>query len=256
MEKRVLFVGANGFSVIMNALRDTLTKNNYVVDFVKMNVDEICKVKQKPNMVLIYTGDEKENNSEAVVYLKDFCIEHEVKVALVGHPDEIVAVKSDLSDSIVWEVFERPFDANALVKVLDLEIERQQIELQKKHILVVDDSEIQLRLIKSWLSEKYIISTANSATQAISFLMKETVDLILLDYEMPVCSGPQFLEMIHSEASTSSIPVIFLTAMGDINSVKSVLALKPAGYLLKTMAPDEIKKNIDDFFEKRKAKQV
>lgn len=79
-------------------------------------------------------------------------------------------------------------------------------------------------------------------------------DLILLDYEMPVCSGQQFLEMIRAEVSTSMIPVIFLTAKGDKESVKSVLALKPAGYLLKTMAAEQIVESIDNFFEKNKAK--
>lgn len=71
---------------------------------------------------------------------------------------------------------------------------------------------------------------------------------------MPVCSGQQFLEMIRAEVSTSMIPVIFLTVKGDKESVKSVLALKPAGYLLKTMAAEQIVESIDNFFEKNKAK--
>ena len=95
---------------------------------------------------------------------------------------------------------------------------------------------------------------ASSAAMAISFLATNKPDLILLDYEMPVCSGPQFLEMIRAEISTSRIPVIFLTAKGDKESVKSVLALKPAGYLLKTMNAEQIVENIDNFFEKNKVK--
>lgn len=71
---------------------------------------------------------------------------------------------------------------------------------------------------------------------------------------MPVCSGQQFLEMIRAEVSTSMIPVIFLTAKGDKESVKSVLALKPAGYLLKTMAAEQIVESIDNFFEKTRPK--
>ena len=71
---------------------------------------------------------------------------------------------------------------------------------------------------------------------------------------MLVCSGQQFLEMIRAEVSTSMIPVIFLTAKGDKESVKSVLALKPAGYLLKTMAAEQIVESIDNFFEKTRPK--
>ena len=65
-------------------------------------------------------------------------------------------------------------------------------------------------------------------------------DLILLDYEMPVTSGPQVLEMIRSETKVDSIPVIFLTGKGDRESVMKVLALKPDGYLLKSAAPGEL----------------
>ena len=77
-------------------------------------------------------------------------------------------------------------------------------------------------------------------------------DLVLLDYEMPVCDGRQALEMIRSEETTAGIPVMFLTGRGDRESVKKVMDLKPEGYLLKTMPEESIKKMIDDFFEKRK----
>ena len=58
--------------------------------------------------------------------------------------------------------------------------------------------------------------------------------------------------MIRAEKSWADIPVIFLTGRGDAESVKNVMSLKPAGYMLKTMKPDEIKKVIDGFFEARK----
>ena len=59
--------------------------------------------------------------------------------------------------------------------------------------------------------------------------------------------------MIRSEAEFADIPVIFLTSKGDKESVMKVMELKPDGYLLKTMPPEQIKKSVDDFFERRKA---
>lgn len=81
-------------------------------------------------------------------------------------------------------------------------------------------------------------------------------DLILLDYEMPVISGPQVLEMIRSETKVDSIPVIFLTGKGDRESVMKVLELKPDGYLLKTTDKAALLKSLEDFFEKRKYEQL
>ncbi len=80
--------------------------------------------------------------------------------------------------------------------------------------------------------------------------------MILLDYEMPVTSGPQVLEMIRSETKTDTIPVIFLTGKGDRESVMKVVALKPDGYLLKSTDKATLLKSLEEFFEKRKYEQL
>ena len=110
-----------------------------------------------------------------------------------------------------------------------------------------------LSTIKGWLDEKYRVTPVNSALNAISFLSKERPDLILLDYEMPACSGPQFLEMLRNDPNCSNIPVIFLTGRDDANSVRSVLSLKPAGYLLKSLPKEKIVSEIDNFFAREQA---
>ncbi len=79
-------------------------------------------------------------------------------------------------------------------------------------------------------------------------------DLILLDYEMPITTGPQVLEMIRSNDSTADIPVMFLTGKGDKESVLRVLSLKPAGYILKTVDRTELRGNISKFFAMQKSK--
>jgi CheY-like chemotaxis protein len=88
----------------------------------------------------------------------------------------------------------------------------------------------------------------NSGLQAIKFLGKNKVDLILLDHEMPVTSGPQVLEMLRSDEETKSIPVMFLTGKSDKNSVMEVVALKPEGYFLKTIEKEELLEKLQEFF--------
>jgi CheY-like chemotaxis protein len=77
------------------------------------------------------------------------------------------------------------------------------------------------------------------------------VDLILLDYEMPVTDGPQVLEMLRADPDTKDIPVIFLTGKGDKESVMSVVSLKPDGYFLKTMGKKDLLEKIKVFFVSR-----
>ncbi len=78
----------------------------------------------------------------------------------------------------------------------------------------------------------------------------------MLDYEMPITSGPQVMEMIRSEPNSEGIPIIFLTGKSDKESVMSVMALKPQGYMLKSMPKEEILKTIDNFFKTRKWKNI
>ena len=88
---------------------------------------------------------------------------------------------------------------------------------------------------------------------AIKYLSTNRPDLVLLDYEMPIVDGKQVLEMIRSETEFADIPVMFLISKGDKESVMQVMSLKPDGYLLKTMPPEEIKQSVHAFFERKKA---
>ena len=134
-------------------------------------------------------------------------------------------------------------------------VEAEDERLQKKKILLVDDDGTMLRTLKSWLETHYQVFMVNSGMAAITFLAKNEIDLILLDYEMPITTGPQVLEMLRSEENTAKIPVMFLTNKGDKESVMNVLGLKPEKYLLKTMSKSALLGQIDEFFEKEKAKQ-
>ena len=66
------------------------------------------------------------------------------------------------------------------------------------------------------------------------------MDLILLDYEMPVVDGPQVFQMLRQEPATRNIPVIFLTGVGTREGVERVMALKPDGYVLKSTTKSKL----------------
>lgn len=121
----------------------------------------------------------------------------------------------------------------------------------KKRILVVDDSEFMRGRIAQLLEDNYEIAEADSSMSAIKKLVLSRPDLILLDYEMPVCDGKQALEMIRADKDMADIPVIFLTGRRDKKTVHDVMGLKPKGYLLKDMPDEDIKKSIDSFFDKK-----
>ena len=111
-------------------------------------------------------------------------------------------------------------------------------------------------MMKGWLDDEYRVTIVTSGTQALMYIADNRPDLILLDYEMPVISGPQVLEMIRSETKVDNIPVMFLTGKGDRESVLKVLALKPDGYLLKSLNREQILDSLIEFFEKKHAEEL
>ena len=143
---------------------------------------------------------------------------------------------------------------NAMDEVEKYLMKREkQEESSKPKILVVDDSLTIREAMKHLLKEDYEVALAESGVAAIRTITLNQPDLILLDYEMPVVDGKQTLEMLRSEKVFADIPVIFLTGRRDTQTMIQVMPLKPAGYLLKNSKPADIKKEIDHFFEKRKA---
>lgn len=121
-------------------------------------------------------------------------------------------------------------------------------QVEKKKIMLVDDDAMMLRNMNQILKGKYDVSMAPSGILAMTLLGKGIPDLILLDYEMPICDGPQTLAMIRGEEAYKDIPVIFLTGVNDKERIVKVLEYKPQGYLLKSLPSEEIVEKIDAFF--------
>ena len=126
--------------------------------------------------------------------------------------------------------------------------EEQQAADTRPKVLVVDDSMTIRQAMKGLLEDEYQVQLAESGVAAIRTISLDRPDLVLLDYEMPVCDGRQTLEMLRSEPSFADLPVIFLTGRSDPEVVRALLSLKPAGYLLKYLKPAEIKEKIEGFF--------
>lgn len=103
----------------------------------------------------------------------------------------------------------------------------------RRRILVIDDATIVHKTIKGYLDTEYEVATAISGKVALRFLQSKEVSLILLDYEMPEMDGPAVLNELRRDPYLAQIPVVFLTGINDVEKIKSALALKPQGYLLK-----------------------
>ena len=235
-------------SFMMSSLVSQLEAQSHKVHHAAGTPNDIGKIKEEICLILL---NAEEMDMEGLIYLKDKAIEENIPIFVIGDINELKEIKRTIPEQFIKKEFLRPINLKDIVEVTDKYI-RQEAGNLKKKILVVDDSGAMLRNVKEWLQDKYQVIVASSGAMAIKYLAMNRPDLILLDYEMPVCDGKQVLEMIRAESEFSNVPVIFLTGKNDRESVMSVSALKPEGYLLKSMPPEQIVQTVDDFFEKRK----
>lgn len=110
----------------------------------------------------------------------------------------------------------------------------QESDEPRKRVLVIDDDPMVLKLIQGHLGEHYDVASAISGKVAYRFMASRSVDLILLDYEMPEENGPQVYENIRKmEGEIRNVPIVFLTGVTEREKLVKALSLKPNGYLPK-----------------------
>lgn len=122
---------------------------------------------------------------------------------------------------------------------------------EKKQILIVDDEVTTLRAIERILEAEYNVAIAGSAENAFAFLREHRPDLVLLDYLMPGMNGRETLLKLRNMPEFRDLPVIFLTAMSDADTVKECLKLDAQGYLLKPVNAHMLLGRVSRFFHSR-----
>jgi putative two-component system response regulator len=104
-------------------------------------------------------------------------------------------------------------------------------------ILVVDDEPLNLAVLSRLLSPTYRVLGARSGSIAMELMRSELPDLILLDVVMPGVDGHAILSQLHTDPRTSSVPVIFVTALGAETDEEQGLRLGAVDYLIKPLKP-------------------
>lgn len=107
------------------------------------------------------------------------------------------------------------------------------------NILVVDDEPINTKLVQFILSEEgYDVTTVDSPRGAFAVLQKQLPDLILLDVSMPQMNGFDFYRRLHEQEF--DVPVIFVTAKGELEDKLQGLRMGADDYIVKPFDPAEL----------------
>ena len=109
-------------------------------------------------------------------------------------------------------------------------------------ILIVDDEEVNVKLIKGMLApENYNLISASSGSEALSMLAPNRPDLILLDVMMPEMDGFETCRTIKLDKNTRTIPVLMVTALSEKEHRLKALDCGADDFLSKPVDKTELK---------------
>ena len=246
-KSRVIFTGEKE-SFIARVLIKKIRESGGECEFVPWRIDDINAAADDNTLIALFIEDGVRPGEDLLHYLSDIMEEKGLRMVVIGEDYDINDVVKRVPAEHIYRTFPRPVNNVEFASVITDFLTKADSGEFRKSILVVDDDPHYLTMVREWLKGTYKVSMVNSGLQAIKWLGRNKVDLILLDHEMPVTSGPQVLEMLRSDPDTANIPVIFLTGKGDKESVMSVVALRPEGYFLKGIEKEELLEKLRDFF--------
>ncbi|MBP3505797.1 MAG: response regulator [Lachnospiraceae bacterium] len=183
--------------------------------------------------VIVGTQEDCENFQKVAIYMEDLVLAKPISAS--GIKEKILEYMEDVEKEKEEQ------------KLLQEKLAAVKAKDERKHVLVIDDDPIMLKLIKEHLHEQYDVATAISGKIAHKFLETKKTNLILLDYEMPGENGPEVMKKIRENDALSDIPIIFLTGITEKEKIRQALVLKPQGYLLKPIDKDKLLGTIEKF---------
>lgn len=118
-------------------------------------------------------------------------------------------------------------------------------------ILAVDDTEMNLKVLKELLSQNQItIDTAESGKEALAMLKEISYDLILLDYRMPQMNGVETLKQIFELENWTPVPVICLTANAVTGAIETYLEAGFTDVITKPVQPELLEQKLMQYLPK------
>ena len=125
-----------------------------------------------------------------------------------------------------------------------------------KTVLVVDDSRIMRNIVKNFFSGQKIpceYLEAEDGNEALAVLMKQPVDLVLLDWNMPKLSGIDFLKKVRAMSEYAKLPIIMITSESSRYNVIEALKVGATDYIIKPinikLFTDKISRVFPDLME-------
>ncbi len=130
------------------------------------------------------------------------------------------------------------------------------LQSRRQKVLIVDDTLANIEILYNILQGEYEIFFAKSGTDGLRIIRKELPDLILLDIMMPDMDGYQVCAAIKEDPITAVIPIIFITAMTNVEAETKGLDCGAIDYITKPISPPIVKARVRNHLELKRSRDL
>ncbi|MDR0465136.1 MAG: response regulator [Treponema sp.] len=167
-------------------------------------------------------------------------------VFLTGNSDRESVVKGLSLGAVDYVI--KPVSTPKLVEIIDSHLEfkkynktsQDDVNVNKKSVLAVDDVVSMLRAIQYALHDSYKVYVLSKSEDVLDFLKTKKPDLILLDYVMPVLNGFDLINIIRSLPDHKYTPIIIITTEGTQEHVNEAISLGASDFIVKPFKSKEL----------------
>ncbi len=121
--------------------------------------------------------------------------------------------------------------------------------MEGKKILVIEDNELNMKLVRTLLKlGQHQIIEAVDAESGIQLAKEHNPDMVLMDVQLPGMDGLEATQILKSDPSTNSIPIVALTSYAMTGDKKKALEAGCDGYITKPIDTRTFLEEISRFF--------
>lgn len=231
------------------------TENNIKLSFDLIN--ESYNTKEEFSFIIIDNDLNEMNGAESIKLIEENFENLSSKIIVIGYKNSLQKIRKNnhifFSKPIRYEKFFNILsDINSQTKE-EFPSENIQTNNGEKIILVAEDNVISQKVASNYLKKlNYIPLIASNGNEVIEILMKEKVDLIFMDCQMPVMDGFETTKEIRNlPSSKSRIPIIAMTANLSPGEKEFCIKSGMNDYISKPVTPEKLNKILIYWFEKK-----
>ena len=163
-------------------------------------------------------------------------------IFLSGHSDfqhRLATVRAGASGYLT-----KPFDIALLIEQIDRITNKDREDIYS--VLVIDDSKTQLDIISGILqAHKIQVTTLQDTGKVLDVLSERRIDLIILDINMPECSGPEIARVVRQLEAYDSIPIVYLSTESSIERQLEAVEVGGDDFLSKPIKPAHLVSSVN-----------